>query len=84
MKSIFQEALAIAKRIQADAPVRYVPPSEGTRPISQTVLPHSIVSKTRGYIERVVYQINGSYEKGWFDGHQFRTCLANSMKTKVF
>ena len=23
---------------------------------------------TRGYIERVVNQINGSYEKGWFDG----------------
>lgn len=68
MKSIVQEALAIAKGIQADAPVRYVPPSEGTRPISQTVLPHAIVSKTRGYLERVVYQINGSYEKGWFDG----------------
>ena len=26
------------------------------------------MSKTRGYIERVVYQINGCYEKGWFDG----------------
>ena len=68
MKAIAQEALAIAKRIQADAPVRYVPPSEGTRPISQTVLPHTLMLKTRGYIERVVYQINGCYEKGWFDG----------------
>ncbi len=68
MKSIAQEALEIAKRIQADAPVRYVPPSAGTRPKSQTVLPHALVSNTRGYIERVVYQINGCYEKGWFDG----------------
>jgi len=27
-----------------------------------------MVRGTRGYIERVVYQINGCYEKGWFDG----------------
>jgi hypothetical protein len=68
MKLVAREALAIAKRIQAEAPLRYVPPSEGTRPQSQTVLPHALVAKTRGYIERVTFQINGSYEKGWFDG----------------
>ena len=67
MKDVALEALQIAKRIQADAPVRYVPPSAGTRPKSQAVLPHAMVSNTRGYIERVVYQINGSYERGWFD-----------------
>lgn len=68
MKSVARQALAIAKGIQADAPIRYVPPSDGTRPRSQNVLPHSLVANTRGYIERVVFQINGSYEKGWFDG----------------
>jgi len=26
-----------------------------------------MVQRTRGYIERVVYQINGAYENGWFD-----------------
>lgn len=26
-----------------------------------------MVKGTRGYIERVVFQINGCYEKGWFD-----------------
>lgn len=26
-----------------------------------------MVRKTRGYIERNTYQINGCYEKGWFD-----------------
>jgi hypothetical protein len=67
MKLVAHQALEIAKNIQAEAPIRYVPPSEGTKPLSQNVLPHALVAGTRGYIERVVFQINGSYEKGWFD-----------------
>ncbi|MCX5646807.1 MAG: hypothetical protein NTZ17_19340 [Phycisphaerae bacterium] len=67
MRSVAREALDIAKRIQADAPLRYVPPSAGTRPATQAVLPFALVQNTRGYLERVVHQINGSYEKGWFD-----------------
>lgn len=63
-----REALALAKRIQNSAPVSFVPPSEGTKPLNQHVLPHAMVAGTRGYIERVVFQINGCYEKGWFDG----------------
>lgn len=63
-----REALLLAKRLQNSAPVSFVPPSAGTRPSSQSVLPHALVSGTRGYIERVVFQINGCYEKGWFDG----------------
>jgi hypothetical protein len=42
--------------------------SAGTRPRSQAVLPRTLVTNTRGYIERVVDQINGCYERGWFDG----------------
>ena len=68
METIARQALRIAKRIQADAPLTYVPPSAGTRPRSQNVLPHALVNNTRGYIERVADQINGCYEKGWFDG----------------
>lgn len=67
MKSLAREALDIAKRIKADAPLRYVPPSAGTQPTSQAILPHALVQNTRGYLERVVNQINGCYEKGWFD-----------------
>lgn len=63
-----QTALVLAKRLQADAPASYVPPSEGTRPNTQQVLPHTIVSGTRGYIEKIVFQVNGCYETGWFDG----------------
>ncbi len=61
-------ALELAKRLKAEAPKTFVPPSEGTRPTNEFILPHALVRKTRGYIERVVFQINGSYEKGWFDG----------------
>ena len=68
MSSIAREALTLAKRLQSEAPISFVPPSAGTKPANQYVLPHALVSGTRGYIERVVFQINGCYEHGWFDG----------------
>jgi hypothetical protein len=63
-----REALALAKKLKDAAPKSFVPPSEGTRSANEFILPHSMVRGTRGYIERVVNQINGCYEKGWFDG----------------
>jgi hypothetical protein len=63
-----RDALALAKQLKKSAPRSFVPPSEGTRPANEFILPHSMVRGTRGYIERVVNQINGCYEKGWFDG----------------
>lgn len=62
-----REAIRLAKALRADAPKAFVPPSEGTRPSTQQILPHAMVRSTRGYIERVCFQINGCYEKGWFD-----------------
>jgi hypothetical protein len=66
--SLATEALALAKKLKEDAPKSFVPPSEGTRPANEFILPFAIVRGTRGYVERVVNQINGCYEKGWFDG----------------
>jgi hypothetical protein len=43
------------------------PPEEGLRSATQSVLPFSLVRDTRGYIERVTNQINGTYENGWYD-----------------
>lgn len=63
-----REALALAKNLKASAPKSFVPPSEGTRPANEFILPFAMVKGTRGYVERVVNQINGCYEKGWFDG----------------
>src|SRR5580704_976830 len=63
-----REALALAKKLKESAPKAFVPPSQGTRPANEFILPHAMVRGTRGYIEKVVNQINGCYEKGWFDG----------------
>ena len=35
---------------------------------TEMVIAGSLVANTRGYIERVVAQINGTYENGWYDG----------------
>ena len=56
-----------AQAIQLAAPRIGRPAEEGSNPESEQVLPQSIVRGTRGYIERVVQQINGTYERGWFD-----------------
>lgn len=36
-------------------------------PVTEQVLPTSVVRGTLGYIEKVVDQANGSYEHGWYD-----------------
>jgi hypothetical protein len=58
---------SVAKAIQADVTTRIGPPAEGLRSSTQIVIPFSIVRGTRGYIERTVNQINGTYENGWYD-----------------
>jgi len=67
MQNPGRDLLQIVSKIRDDLPNRYVPPSAGTTPRSQSVLPHAMIKNTRGYLERVVFQINGSYENGWFD-----------------
>lgn len=67
MNKLARIALELAKDIQKETPSVYLPPSEGAKPKSEMVIPHSLISKTRGYIERVAYQVNGSYENGWYD-----------------
>ena len=60
--------IELVTSLAADAPRGFLPPSEGTRPSSEQVLAFSHVKDTRGYLERVVNQVNGCYEHGWFDG----------------
>ena len=43
------------------------PPEEGAPSTDQSVVYFSLVRNTRGYIERVVHQINGTYANGWYD-----------------
>ncbi|MCO7462145.1 hypothetical protein NJF45_09535 [Stenotrophomonas maltophilia] len=43
------------------------PPEEGAPSPDDFVIIFSLVRNTRGYIERVVHQINGAYANGWYD-----------------
>jgi len=60
-------ALNTAKAIQGEIDAQVGPPEEGRRSGKEAVLPSSVTRGTRGYIERVVNQINGCYENGWYD-----------------
>lgn len=68
MNDFAKQTLTIARGIQREVPKRGTPPDEGLAPDSEQVLPFSVVRGSRGYIEKVVNQINGCYENSWFDG----------------
>lgn len=67
MNEYLKDILQISKKIQASSPLEWVPPSEGNPPKSQMIIWHALVKNTRTYIERIVFQINGAYENGWYD-----------------
>lgn len=62
-----EEILSFAKNLQKDLEAAYYPPEEGFLAESQKVIPLSVVRGTRGYIEKVANQVNGCFEKGWYD-----------------
>jgi hypothetical protein len=67
MQSRYRTLFDKAKAIDQDLRVIGNIPEEGLIPRSHLVIPLSLVRRTRGYIEKVANQINGSYENGWFD-----------------
>lgn len=66
-KAIAKLALETTQKIRSEVDEYSKPPAEGMIPQSQQIIPFSLVINTRGYIERVVHQINGSYENGCYD-----------------
>jgi hypothetical protein len=60
-------ALSIARAIQLDLPRHESPSHHEGNPDSEQILALSVVSGTRGYIEKVANQVNGCYERGWYD-----------------
>lgn len=44
-----------------------LPKEEGSVPKTESVVYFSLVKNTRGYIEKLVHQINGCYENAWYD-----------------
>ena len=67
MNRLAKVALTAAKAIQNEVPKRGAPPDEGLEPESEQVIAFSLARGTRGYIEKIVNQVNGCYESGWFD-----------------
>jgi hypothetical protein len=67
MLEIVLAAVEASKAIQYGAASYGSVPDEGLPAYSQQVLPRSLAVGTRGYITKIVNQINGCYEKGWFD-----------------
>jgi hypothetical protein len=67
MLDLAKNILDSTKRIEDDLREIGNIPEEGNLPRSQQVIPFSVVRGSRGYIEKLVHQINGTYENGWFD-----------------
>lgn len=67
MTAFVKGVLGVAKRLQAEVYAAKLPPSEGTIPETDHVIDSTLVSGTRGYLVRVVNQINGAYQHGWYD-----------------
>jgi len=67
MKQLFHDVLATTKSIEMDLRALGNIPQEGKFPRSSQVVPYALVRGTRGYLEKLVHQINGTYENGWFD-----------------
>ena len=62
-----QNLFKAAKAIDLDVRKELGPPEEGRYSDTQVVIPRSLVRGTRGYLEKVANQVNGSYENGWYD-----------------
>lgn len=59
--------LEAAKRIQKDVNNLTRPPAEGSKPATDRIIDTTLVRGTPGNFVRVVDQINGTYERGWYD-----------------
>lgn len=61
------EASAFAAGLQQLINETIKPPSETAVSRDEPVIYMAMVRGTRGYIERVAHQVNGSYANGWYD-----------------
>lgn len=62
-----KDILNIAKKVKQIIDKELLPPQEITPSERYDVLPHSLFENTRGYIEKINYQINKCYQKACYD-----------------
>lgn len=63
IKSVLVLARELNDTVRSENP----PPEEGATSKTELVIYFSLVRGTRGYLEKLVHQINGTYEHGWYD-----------------
>ena len=61
-----QYALTLARELHTSV-VDSTHQDEGGVTVSDSIVPLSVVRNSRSYIERIVYQVNGCYDSGWYD-----------------
>jgi hypothetical protein len=66
-KDLLNKVITLSKEITNIAPKEWLPPAEGTFSTSEMIIYRPLTKNTRGYIEKISNQINGCYEKGWYD-----------------
>lgn len=66
-RSELQAAFKVAEKMRASVDAAISPPSETEAPPSQPVLPHALFANTRGYLEKIVFQINACYSATCYD-----------------
>ncbi len=67
MRETIDAAVSMARAIHDDALVTLFPPAAGAHSSTDRIVYMSLVRGTRGYIEQTAHQINGTYDKGWYD-----------------
>lgn len=67
MISVIESILQIANNIKQDAENSILPPCEITNFHGSQILPLSLFRNTRGFLEKVVIQINQTYEQTCYD-----------------
>ncbi len=81
IENALHEVRQLRDSIRANNP----PPEEGALSREDPVVYFSLVRNTRGYLERLVHQINGSYESGWYDASAVMTRrLVETLIIEVF
>jgi hypothetical protein len=66
-KTLLNKVIELSSEINKISPKEWLPPAEGTIAGSEMIVYKPLVKNTRGYIEKIANQINGCYEKGWYD-----------------
>ena len=67
VKQTAAATLGLAAELQRIVNDEIKPPSETAPSYEEPVIYMALVKNTRGYIEKVAHQINGSYQHGWYD-----------------